>query len=247
MDMEAIMKIIISPSKTQKYSRIHESAVHEPVFYKEALYLNQRLKRLSKEALRRLMNIDTNLLEQTYYNIKTFDAATPNYAITTYTGLVYKYLHLDDYNKEQLDYMDKHLVILSAMYGVLRPFDGIKPYRLDMKMPLVKPSLYNYWERYVPHYFRNENVIIDLSSNEYGKMLPPNRIAIKFMEEKDHQYKNIATYSKMARGQLLHIMIKNQMTEPQQIKSVTFEGYHYNPNLSNERNYVFTRSILSNS
>ena len=236
------MKIIISPSKTQNYNQIHESAVHEPVFNKEALYLNQRLKKLSQNALRRLMGIDGTLLEQTYNNIKTFDAATPNYAITTYTGLVYKYLHLDDYNKDQLEYMDKHLIILSAMYGILRPFDGIKPYRLDMKMPLVKPSLYKYWERHVTHYLKNDALLIDLSSNEFGKMLPSNRITIKFMEEKDQHYKNVATYSKMARGQLLHLMIKNQITEPDQIKTVSFEGYHYNPELSNDRTIVFTRS-----
>ncbi|PKM54135.1 MAG: peroxide stress protein YaaA [Firmicutes bacterium HGW-Firmicutes-5] len=239
--MEANMKIIISPSKTQNYSRIHKSAVHEPLFNKEALYLNQRLKKLSKKSLSHLMGIDNTLLEQTYSNIKDFDIATPNCAISTYTGLVYKQLSLDTYNNEQIEYLEKHLVILSAMYGALKPFDGIKPYRLDMKMPLIRPSLYKYWEKPLAHYFKNETVLIDLSSNEYGKMLPSHKITVKFMEKKDPEYKNIATYSKIARGQLLDLMIKNQITQPHQLKTVSFEGYHYNANLSNERSIVFTR------
>jgi len=235
------MKIMISPSKTQNYSHIHEHAVHEPIFNKEALYLNQKLKRLSKEAIRPLMGIDGDLLEQTYNNIKHFNVATPHYAITTYTGLVYKQLCLDAYNNTEIDYLDKHLVILSALYGVLKPFDGIKPYRLDMKTPIIKPSLYKYWEKHIAQYFRNESVLIDLASNEYSKMLPSKKISIKFLEEKDHQYKNIPTYSKIARGKLLHIIIKNQLTEPVQIKAISFDGYHYNADLSNERNFIFTR------
>ncbi|MDF1616578.1 YaaA family protein [Petrocella sp. FN5] len=235
------MKIIISPSKSQKHASIYEKAIHEPVFYKEAYHLNQRLNKLSKNALGRLMGIDGELLEQTFANIKTFDIANPNPAIHAYTGLVYKYLDLNAYNNEQIRYMNNHLVILSAMYGALKPLDGIKPYRLDMKMPLMKTSLYKYWKKPMTHYFHNEPLLIDLTSNEYSKLLPSNKITLRFLEKKNNQYKNIATYSKIARGRILDLMIKNQITEPDQIKTLSFEGYHYNLDLSDGQTIVFTR------
>jgi cytoplasmic iron level regulating protein YaaA (DUF328/UPF0246 family) len=235
------MKIILSPSKTQDFTSPYNTAVFEPSYLKEATKLAHKIAKMSKKNLSALMTIEGDLLEKTYQSYKSFDGAVPAPAITTYTGLVFFHLNLDTYNDEDLTYMKDHLILLSALYGALNPFDGIKPYRLDMKMPITKQSLYHYWHKIMLAHFKDEPLIIDLASNEFSKMVPYPKTSIGFLQEKDGHYKNLATYSKMARGQLLDLMIKGHINDLETLKLVTFEGYTYNNGLSTEDKLIFTR------
>lgn len=237
------MKIILSPSKTQDFTQHHEALMTLPIYEVQALKLNNTLKRLSKASLSQMMKIDGPLLEESYRNIKSFKEATPNHALATYTGLVFKNFHMDDYDIAEFNYLNHHLNILSAHYGILRPYDGIRPYRLDMKMKPGGKDLYRFWEKHMDGYYKDENLIIDLASNEFSKLVKGNKITVGFRDHQEGLYKNLATYAKMARGKLLHQMVLNKTTTLEGLKSMTFDGYSYNPTISTERLILFTRDV----
>jgi cytoplasmic iron level regulating protein YaaA (DUF328/UPF0246 family) len=235
------MKIILSPSKTQDFSNAIDYKISNPTFEEQADFLARTICKFSKEELGKIMNIKNNLLDETFHSFQSFDDAKSNPAICTYTGLVYKYMNISDYNNSMLDYLDEHLCILSALYGVLKPFDGIKPYRLDMKMTILEESLYKFWKERVITYFEGET-ILNLASNEFSKMITLPMITVAFREYKDEKYKNLATYSKMARGMLLDYIIKHQIEDIDSLREISFENYHYNASLSDDKTITFTRN-----
>ena len=235
------MKIILSPSKTQDHSEKSEPAMTAPVHEDKAVELMTMLGQLSGDEIMSMMNIKGNLMEETLTNIKNFTQAKANPAITTYTGLVFKYFDLSAYGPDEMTYLKGHLNILSALYGILRPTDGIRPYRLDMKMKPKGMNLYTYWKETMDQAFLHEEVIIDLASNEFSKMVRGNKITVGFRDYKDGKYKNLATYSKMARGMLLHEMVLNKTDSVDELTKLSFGGYSYNPELSKKNLILFTR------
>lgn len=237
------MKIILSPSKTQDFTQHHEALMTSPIFEDQAFKLNNTLKRLSKASLAKTMTIEGDLLEVSYHNIRSFKDAQTNHALATYTGLVYKNFDMDVYHEAEFDYLNNHLTILSALYGILRPYDGIRPYRLDMKMKPGGKDLYKFWEKHIDAYYKDEPLIIDLASTEFSKLVKGNKITVGFRDHKDGSYKNLATYAKMARGKLLHQMVLNKTLTLEALKSITFDGYSYNPTISNDQLIVFSRDV----
>ncbi len=235
------MKIILSPTKTQNYSKTLDTPMTTPLFEGHAHKLNNTLKRLSKKSIKSLMHIDGDLLDETYNNIKSFKDAPPNHVIVTYTGLVFKYFDVDAYGEAEMAYLNRHLHILSAKYGILRPYDGIRPYRLDMKMKPNGKDLYKYWQKDMDAYFNNEEEIIDLASTEFSKMIHGNKTTVGFRDYKNGKVKNLATYAKMARGMLLHQMVLNKTDSIEALKSLTFDTYSYNEELSNDQLIIFSR------
>lgn len=235
------MKIILSPSKTQDFSLHGTTPMTVPLFEAQAFKLNNLLKRQSKKSLKDLMGLEGERLQATRQDIKDFADATPKPAITTYTGLVFKYFDLTAYGPEALAYLNSHLRILSAHYGVLRPSDGIRPYRLDMTMKPDGKNLYAYWQKALDGHFDAEETIIDLASSEFSKMVRGHKITVGFRDFKDGQYKNLATYAKMARGMLLHQMVLNKTDSVEALKGLTFDTYGYNGALSTDTLILFTR------
>lgn len=235
------MKIILSPSKTQDFTKKINAPMTKPLFEEEAIKLNNRLKRLSKKAIQEMMHLDGDLLINTLNNIKAFQSSEPNHVIVTYTGLVFKYFDVAVYGEAEMSYLNTHLNILSAQYGLLRPYDGIRPYRLDMKMKPNKKDLYDYWHKSLASYFNQDEVIIDLASTEFSKMVQGNKVTVGFRDYKDGQYKNLATYAKMARGMLLHQMVLNKTDSIESLKAITFDAYTYNETLSSDQLIIFSR------
>lgn len=232
------MKIIISPAKTLKPQ--HEDLLQN----KELLYpaqhknLLNHLCSLTKEELQQSMRIKGSLLDTTYNNIQKHDTLSSFQAFPSYDGLVYKNLDKSLYKAKEYGYIEEHLRILDAFYGALEPGTLIKPYRLDFTMK-IGLNLYDVWK--LDNLFQDE-VIINLASDEFAKMLHSNKmITIKFLQNKHNILINQATYTKMARGQLLHFMIINQVKDIEAIKAFDGDGYHYHSRLSNDTTIVFTR------
>ncbi len=236
------MKIILSPSKTQDFQKPFDGPMTTPLFTAESIRLNNRLKRMSKKAIADMMQIKDNLLDDSISMIKEFPAGKPKQAVAAYTGLVFKYFDLSAYDETAFNYLNNHLFILSAKYGALRPLDGIHPYRLDMKMKPSGLSLYDYWQKEMDQLFTSEDLIIDLASNEFSKMVSGNKITVGFRTLQDGKYKNLATYSKMARGMLLHQMVLNQTNTIDALKALTFDDYSYSSALSNEKTIIFSKN-----
>ncbi len=229
-------------------SFIDELTEKNVVLKKETLKLYETIRKLSKDKISLIFKIKGKLLEETINNYKSDFSDKPiKEAIRSYTGVVFEQLNLNIYNNSQLKYMNDHLRILSAMYGVLSPNDLIYPYRLDMTIKLPKISLYKYWQEIVDDYFMNEEVIINLASNEFSKMLKNysgRMINIEFYEESDKLELKVVSYNaKKCRGKMLDFLIKNQIEDLDLIKEFSYENYIYSENLSKPDNLIFIRHI----
>jgi cytoplasmic iron level regulating protein YaaA (DUF328/UPF0246 family) len=235
------MKIIIAPSKTQK-SKLHDGITGTiPVFQKEADRLAKQIQNLPKDTLEKKMNINGLLLLSTYNLYQDYHNLPVGHALMSYTGTVFKELQLDQVNLEKEHYINNHLRILSALYGVLMPYDLIKPYRLDMKMGLHKVPLYQFWKLKLEAYFSDE-VIVNLASNEYATLVNRPMISIEFREcGINGTYKNIGYYAKVARGKMLANLIDRNILDVEQIKTITFDGYSFNAAISTQKQWFFTR------
>ena len=234
------MKIILSPSKAQTFTDNYKQIEGELPFSKETNRLMNKIKRMSKKEMSRVFKISGNLLDQTYEDYKKIDVRFSNPAIYAYQGLVFKQLTIDE---EALKYLSKHLIILSALYGVLEPLDQIKPYRLDMKVKIYeKQSLKEFWKKKVSSIFEKDELIINLASDEFSQIVDREMIDIIFKEEiTDQEYKVSGTYSKIARGRMLQYLMENQIEDIQLIKEFKKDGYKYNIELSDSNQIVFTR------
>lgn len=246
------MKIIFSPSKEMKVGELNSPFSFSLKFKDESKEILNILKNLDKNQIEKIMKIKGELLEETYNNIINYDSLSVVKAINLYNGVAFKKLELESYNSRELEYLNNSLIILSAMYGALNPFDNIKKYRLDMTMKISENSLYSFWSEKVTVYINelllqdNEKILLNLASNEYSKMINKKSlnfkmITIDFKEFKNGKYSSISSFSKQGRGMLLNYLIKNQITNIEDIKKFSKKGYFFNSELSNENTIIFSR------
>lgn len=162
-------------------------------------------------------------------------------AIIAYTGTVFKGIEWYQFSQEQFRYAQNSLLIISGLYGVLRPLDMIQPYRLEMKFE------YTFWRKKLTEYLKEGNSpIINLASSESTSALSIKELegdfyTIDFKEKKGATYKVVAVYAKKARGMLANWMIQNQIDNINKLQEFNVEGYTYNKKLSSKYNLVFTR------
>ncbi len=245
------MKIIFSPSKEMREENIFEQKIEEhtmPRFEEKTLFLNKKLKNKSLDEIANIMKLKGNLLEKTYENIKNFDKLKSIPAISMYYGVAFKELDLIDYSKENLNYLADNVFILSAFYGASSPFDLLKNYRLDMTMNILEGGLYNFWKKdindYLQSILKKDEILLNLASGEFSKLIDrkvTDMISLDFREEKNGVFKSVSSYSKQARGKFLDYIIKNRIEDVEKIKNIEIAGYKFNENLSDERNFIFTR------
>ncbi len=241
------MKIIFSPTKTQNHERKRQEKGREILYEDKTKELFNYLKSLSKDELKAELDIQGNLLNRTYelYQEHSFkDETIP--AIECYNGSSFKQIDLGSYNQEQISYMQENFVIISPMYGPLSSDMEIWPYRLEMRLKPNGINLYEYWQEVMKDYFADVDLIINLASNEYSKVVEDNYqgrvIDFYFKEEKeDGSLKTMGYYVKHNRGKLLNKMIKKQVKSLEQIKEINFEGYKFDNNRSDEQNFKFIK------
>lgn len=231
------MKIILSPSKTATY-KDQPLFNGTPLLYpKQTKKLVAVIRKLSQKEMAKALSIKGDLLKQTFMQYKNFHRAETYPAFPSYNGLVYKQIPLNSYQAKEIQYIKQHVRILDALYGVLEPDTLITPYRLDMKAKL-DINLYHFWD--IDTYFEEEP-IINLASTEFSSMVHRDMINISFLQEKNGRFVNQATYSKMARGTMLHYMVVNNVTNINEIKAFNEDGYSFNQELSTADTITFTR------
>ena len=245
------MKIIFSPSKEMREENIFENKeieFAESKFKDKTNILINTLKKKSISEIENIMKLKGELLNNTYKDIQDYNKLKYIPAISMYYGVSFKELNLEDYSEDSLKYLKNNLLILSALYGVSLPFDLIKKYRLDMTMSIIDKGLYNFWKKDINEYISNildsNEILLNLSSSEFSKLIDNKKtsmINLDFKEEKDGTYKSISTYSKKARGQFLNYLIKNQVSNIENIKKIELNGYSLNEELSDKKNFIFTR------
>lgn len=242
------MKIILSPSKTQNHERKREKKGRDILKENMTEKLFNYLKSLSKEELKKELDIQGNLLDRTYelYQSQSFDDETIP-AIECYNGAVFKQIDQDSFDKDQFSYMREKLVILSPMYGPIHSDTEIWPYRLEMRLKPDGINLYEYWQEVMKEYFSDVDLIINLASNEYSKVVEQNyqgqMIDFYFKEEKeDGSLKTVGYYVKNNRGKLLNELIKKQVNNLDQIKEINLDGYKYDEERSDDKDYYFIKA-----
>ena len=171
-------------------------------------------------------------------------------AVLAYDGIQYQHMAPGVFTDQAFDYVQEHLRILSGFYGILKPFDGVTPYRLEMQAKLrggEAKDLYAYWgDSLANALFAETDCIVNLASKEYSvcisKYLPENVrfITCVFGEEKDGKVIEKGTMCKMARGEMVRYMAENQIEDPEQIKSFDRLNYRFDADRSNDNLFVFT-------
>ena len=172
-------------------------------------------------------------------------------AVLSYEGIAFQYMAPSVFEDRQFEYIQNHLRILSAFYGVLKPMDGVTPYRLEMQAKVEiedARNLYEYWgDILYASVIDNSRIIINLASTEYPKCIekhltPQDKyITITFCELSGDKLVTKGTYAKMARGEMVRYMAENNIENPVEIKKFDRLGYSFRSDLSSDTEYVFER------
>ena len=246
------MKIILSPAKKMNMDTDGLAPMGLPAFLDRTEEMLAWLKDKSKEELKALWMCNDKIAEQNFRRVETMDLyqnLTP--AILAYEGIAYQYMAPAVFEDGHFDYLQEHLRILSAFYGVLKPMDGVTPYRLEMQAKAAignANNLYDYWGDSLYQAVRDESgIIINLASKEYAKCIEKYLsgqdmyITITFCELSGDRMVSKGTYAKMARGEMVRFMAENHIENPEEIKHFNRLGYIFRDDLSSETEYVFER------
>jgi len=246
------MKIIISPAKKMNIDTDSLAWRDLPEFLPQTDKILEKLQTMDYEALKKLWKCSDKIAEENVERLENMDlrvSLTP--AILAYEGIQYQYMAPTVFSDREYDYIQEHLRILSGFYGVLRPFDGVVPYRLEMQAKLkieAGKDLYEFWgSQLADHLVAETDCIINLASKEYSsaitKHLPTNvrMITCVFGEEIDGKIIEKGTLCKMARGEMVRRMAENNVTNPEELKNIQLLNYVYSDTLSDEQSFIYLK------
>ena len=246
------MRIILSPAKKMQHDENGPAYRDLPVFLSNAEKIKDSLKEKSFSELKALWACNEKITEQNIERLSSMDLReklTP--ALLSYDGIAYQYMAPTVFETEMLSYVQEHLRILSGFYGIVRPMDGVTPYRLEMQAKLEidgAKNLYDYWgDRLYKEVRDSSGIIINLASKEYSKCIerylqPSDRyISCNFFEEQERKLVQKGVYCKMARGEMVRFMAENRVEEPEGIKHFSVMEYRFSEELSSEKEYIFVR------
>ncbi|RFC54310.1 peroxide stress protein YaaA [Brumimicrobium aurantiacum] len=254
------MKILLSPAKSLDYDQnINTPFTSEAHFLKEADYLAKKLQKMSKKKLGQLMHISESLSDLNHDRYQNWEAPTTlnensKPAATVFTGEVYKGLDVSTFSDKDFENAQKDLLLLSGLYGVLKPMDLMYPYRLEMgtkwNVTPKKKNLYDYWgnkiAKFINEETKDDEVIVNLASNEYYKAVDKKTLKARvitpvFKDLKGDKFKVIMMYAKHARGAMARDIIQNQYQNIEDLKGYNVDGYTYNEEMSSENEWFFVR------
>lgn len=245
------MKIIISPAKKMKMDT--ESVCQGvPVFREETEEIMAWIRNLDYDTAKSMWKCNDQIASLNFERFRKMsldEDLTP--AILSYEGIAFQYMAPAVFEYDEFDYVQENLRILSAFYGLIRPMDGVTPYRLEMQAKAAignYKNLYDYWGRKLYDALVDESrVIINLASKEYSKCIEKyltkedRFITCIFGEWDGKKVVQKGVYAKMARGEMVRFMAQNKITHPEEIKKFDHLGYCFADKLSNENVYVFLK------
>ena len=246
------MRIILSPAKKMNVDT--DTLEHQglPIFLDQTQEILNWLRNQSDADLQKLWGCNDKIAQQNIKRIKEMDLRkrlTP--AILSYEGIAYQYMAPAVFEDSCFDYVQEHLRILSGFYGVLRPMDGVTPYRLEMQAKAAISGcrdLYELWGSKLYNEVKDDSkVIINLASKEYSKCIEKYLssddfyITVTFGEMVNGKLVTKGTYAKMARGEMVRYMAENKIKDPKEIRKFDRLGYIYREDLSDDTEIVFER------
>ncbi|MBN2756150.1 MAG: peroxide stress protein YaaA [Bacteroidales bacterium] len=254
------MLIILSPAKKLNFEKPSKAIeFSQPKLTEHSQLLINELRSYKIDDLANLMRVSISIAELNFerffkWNLP-FDINNSKQAISAFTGQAYLGLKSETFSEKDYNYAQKHLRILSGLYGVLRPLDLIQAYRLEMGTKLQNKrgnNLYEFWGDIVTNELNmaiketGNKILVNLASSEYSKVINPKVLDAEiitpiFKDEKNGTYKVISVYAKTARGLMSRFIIKNQINNPNDLSAFNYERYAYNAKMSDKNNIVFTR------
>lgn len=255
------MLVIVSPAKklNLEHETIPEIEKSKPIFLRDAKKLAKIAAEKSEAEIAKLMHVSPRLAEGAANWFATF--STPEAAFDAkpagymFSGDTYVGLEIRSMGKKALKQAQDRLLIISGLYGILRPFDLVQPYRMDMGTKLENPkgkNLYQYWGERVSNAVAMQakqtkaKAIINLASKEYFSVLDESKLGAPvitpvFKEIQDGEIRTLGLFAKRARGAMARWIMENNIKKPQDIKSFNINGYKFQPGASNEHEWTFAR------
>ncbi len=251
------MKILISPAKSLDFeNNVETSQSSKPIFGEKANEINDIIKDIPSPDLGKLMSISPKLSDLNWKRNQDFQNkdSYQKQAIYAFNGDVYDGIDISSISTDKHEKIQESIRILSGLYGILKPFDIIKPYRLEMGTKLSvngSKNLYDYWSKSVTNSITEEvsdnELIINLASNEYfsvinSKLLSNKIISPQFKDFKNGKLKIISFYAKKARGLMTRYLIENEIKSENDILGFNYSGYSFSSEESKDLlNPVFVR------
>ena len=252
------MKLLISPAKKMREDGDFLAPRQAPALLERAAVLAEWLRGLDYTALKKLLACNDGIAELNFRRFQEMDLRRPGTpALLSYDGIQYQYMAPHLFTRPQFEYAETHLRILSGFYGVLRPFDGVLPYRLEMgarcRTPFCK-NLYDFWgdSLYQTLTSGGEDTLLNLASAEYAKAVrpwvtPPVRwIDVTFGEADRGKVVEKGVYVKMARGEMVRFLAERDAETPEAAQDFDRLGYRFSPAHSTAASYVFLREGRTN-
>ena len=246
------MRLIISPAKKMRTDTDSFPCHALPAFLEQTQRLLDQLRQLSPQQLKTLWKCSDQIASLNQERLATMDlhrSLTP--ALLSYEGIQYRYMAPGVFTQEELDYVEEHLRVVSGFYGLLRPFDGVTPYRLEMGAKLSvdgKKDLYEFWGDTLAQALCQEtNLIVNLASREYSRAIAPHLpetvtfLTCIFGEEQGERVVEKGTLCKMARGEMVRYLAQCRGEDPEALRSFDRLGYRFRPDHSDEKTYVFVK------
>lgn len=253
------MIAVVSPAKNLDFKSEISFKGTQPRLMECTNELIDVMRKKSADEVSQLMSISKQLAGLNVHRYKEFDAnhtdenARPS--ALAFNGDVYQGLRAQSFDETKMDFAQRHLRILSGLYGLLRPLDLIQPYRLEMGTKLTfddYKTLYQYWDRKILDLLltdlkdQGDDIILNLASNEYFKSVdkkdvPARVITVDFKDFKNGKYKVVSFYAKKARGLMSRFMIEHQITDPEDLRGFDYEGYYFDEENSTEDLLAFKR------
>lgn len=254
------MIILLSPAKTLDFSPIELKKHTQPAFLPQSKKLVGIMKKQSSSDLQKIMKVSekiANLNVDRYKTFKTpFTSDNAKQALFAFKGDVYTGLEATSFSESEIEFAQKHVRILSGLYGLLKPLDLMQPYRLEMGTKMQfngSKNLYHFWDKTITKQINKDlesegsEVVLNLASNEYfhavkKDTLSGNVINVHFKENRDGVLKVISFTAKKARGAMTNLIVKEGITSPEKLKELVVMDYIFDESLSNEENLYFIKN-----
>ena len=246
------MKIIISPAKKMRVDNDTFVPLSKPAFLDKTLKIKDELTKMELPALQKLWECNDEIAELNFKRLQNMNLErnlTP--AVFAYDGLQYQHIAPNVLDEAALDYLQKNLKILSGFYGILRAFDGVVPYRLEMQARLAcdgYKNLYAFWNSLLyDELTKDDGEVLNLASKEYSKAVEPfvkngvRFVTCVFGTYVNGKLKVKATEAKMARGEMVRLCAENNVQSVDEVKAYNVRGYVFNEELSCENEFVFVK------
>ena len=244
------MKIVVSPAKTMIENTDSYIGNSIPTYIDYSRMLLDEIRQKSYEEMKEIWKCNEKIANENFDRFKNMNLqGNLSPAIFSYQGIQYQYMAVNVMESSSLEYIRENLYILSGFFGILRTFDVVSPYRLEMQAKLEIgecKNLYEFWgDKIYRKLFETGEVVINLASKEYSKIIESylskedKFITCVFAEKKDGKIVQKATLAKMARGEMVNFLATNDIQNEEEIKKFDRLGFVFDKGLSNDNRYVF--------